>query len=70
VILRCALTRRGPAGAELIPVQLDGMRPCPASGPAAQMILSRLARLSAERNTTVEVRGQRGYLAPSSQSAR
>jgi hypothetical protein len=54
VILRCALTRRGLAGAELIPVQLDGMRPCPASGPAARTILARLTRLSAERNTRVE----------------
>jgi poly-gamma-glutamate capsule biosynthesis protein CapA/YwtB (metallophosphatase superfamily) len=55
VILRCALTRRGVAGAELIPVQLDGMRPCPASGPAARTILARLTRLSAERNTRVEM---------------
>lgn len=70
VILRCDLTRHGLAGAELIPVQLDGMRPCPASGPAAQTILARLAQLSAERNTRVELQHQRGYLAPSSQRAR
>jgi poly-gamma-glutamate capsule biosynthesis protein CapA/YwtB (metallophosphatase superfamily) len=54
VILRCALTRRGLAGAELTPVQLDPIRPRPASGPVAQTILARLARLSAERNTRVD----------------
>jgi poly-gamma-glutamate capsule biosynthesis protein CapA/YwtB (metallophosphatase superfamily) len=53
VILRCALTARGVVGAEVVPIQLDGMRPCPATALQSRAILARLAMLSAERNTTL-----------------
>jgi poly-gamma-glutamate synthesis protein (capsule biosynthesis protein) len=53
VILRCSLTSRGVVGAQIAPIQLDGMRPCPATALQSRTILARLALLSAERSTTL-----------------
>jgi poly-gamma-glutamate capsule biosynthesis protein CapA/YwtB (metallophosphatase superfamily) len=50
-ILRCSLTRHGLTAAEVVPIQLDGIRPLPATALQSQTILTRLAMLSAERNT-------------------
>jgi poly-gamma-glutamate capsule biosynthesis protein CapA/YwtB (metallophosphatase superfamily) len=51
VILRCRLSRRGLASAEVLPVVLENYLPRPASPREAQSILQRLSALSAELKT-------------------
>jgi poly-gamma-glutamate synthesis protein (capsule biosynthesis protein) len=52
-ILHCSVTRHGLVAAEVIPIQLDGIRPCLATDQESHSILSRLALLSGERGTTM-----------------